>query len=110
MKKIIEKIKSLDKGTILRTILMVLATINQIVALIGQTTFAASSWYQWLSFAITLVTMIITYWYNNDWSKLSQVARDVFDMLKDGKITKDEVEKLIKKNKKEEPKDEQDLH
>lgn len=96
-KKIVEKIKSLDKGTILRTILAILTLANQVVALVGRTSFASASWYQWLSFGLTLAMMVVSYWYNNDWSKLAQVARDVFDAMKDGKITEEEAKKLIDK-------------
>lgn len=96
MKKIIEKLKSLDKGTILRTVLMILTLANQVVALIGSTSFAAAAWYQWLSFGLTLAMMVVSYWYNNDWTKLAQLSRDIFDMLKDGKIKKEEIEEFLK--------------
>lgn len=98
MKKILEKFKSLDKGTILRTISMIITLANQLIALIGRTSFASASWYQWISFGLTLAVMLVSYWYNNDWTKLAQTARDVFDAMKDGKITKEEAEKLIKKD------------
>ena len=104
MKKILEKIKSLDKGTILRTILMILTLANQIVALIGKSSFASADWYQWLSFGLTLAVMLVSYWYNNDWTKLAQKARDIFDAMKDGKITEEEADKLLEK-KEDKPND-----
>lgn len=97
MKKVLEKLKSLDKGTILRTILMILTVANQIVALAGKSSFASADWYQWLSFGLTLAVMLVSYWYNNDWSKLAQKSRDIFDALKDGKITEEEANKLLDK-------------
>lgn len=100
MKKIIQKIKSLDKGTIIRTIMIVLAYVNQIVALIGQTSFASSPVYQWITFGVTVVTTLIGYWYNNDWSNFAMLCTDIFEMLRDGKITSEEVEKFIKKHSK----------
>lgn len=99
MKKIIEKIKSLKFGTILRTILQILAYANQIVAIIGRTSYADAAWYQWLSIGITIAITILSYWYNNDWTKLAQMSGSVFDMLKDGKITKDELKDFINKHK-----------
>lgn len=95
MKKIFEKIKNIDFGTILRTILQIAIYINQFIAILGNTSFASSPVYQWISFGITVVITIITYWFNNDWSKLALVARDIFDMMKDGKITEEEVKKFI---------------
>ena len=99
MKKIIEKIKSLKASTKIRTILQILAYANQLVALLGNTTFASNIAYQWISFAFTVVITALSYWYNNDWSKAAQVCGDIFDMLKDGKITYDELSAFIAKYK-----------
>lgn len=88
-------------GTVVRTILQVLAYINQIVALIGQTTFANQSWYQWMSFGLTVTITLVSYWYNNDWTNFATLASDIFVMLKDGKITQDEIEEFIKKHTKQ---------
>lgn len=101
MKKIIDKIKSLDKGTVIRTVLQALVYINQIVALIGRTTFANAVWYQWMTLGLTIAITALTYWYNNDWSSAAQTVRDIFDMLSDGKITKEEIDEFIKKHKKD---------
>lgn len=98
-KKVWAKLKSLDKGTIARTLLLVLGWANQIVAIIGSTTFATATWYQILSACITIGISAITYWYNNDWSKLAIMSRDFFDMMKDGRITEDEANKFIEDHK-----------
>ena len=90
-----KNIKSPKIGTIVRTILQILAYANQVVALIGQTTFASAVWYQWVSFGLTLAITIISYWYNNDWTNFAKVSSEIFDMLKDGKITEDEVKKFV---------------
>lgn len=100
IKNIIAKIKSLDKGTICRTIFQIAAYVNQFIAIIGNTSFASSPVYQWITFAITLIVTAVTYWYNNDWSNAAILARDIFDMLEDGKITEKEVENFIKKHTK----------
>lgn len=100
MKKIIAKLESLKAGTIVRTILQILAYINQFVALLGSTTFADNPVYQWISFGLTIVITAVSYWYNNDWSRFAQMSGDVFDMLKDGKITQDELTNFINKYKK----------
>lgn len=99
-KKIIDKIKSLDKWTIFRTVLQLAAYINQFIAVIGMSSFASHPAYQWISFIVTLVVTAVTYWYNNDWTNFAQMAGDVFNMLRDGKITKEELDEFIAKHKK----------
>ena len=99
MKKIIEKLKKVDFGTWLRTILQILVYVNQIVALIGSTSWADNPWYQWISLILSIIITTITYWFNNDWSNIAMEARDVFDMLKDGKITKEELNSFLEKYK-----------
>lgn len=93
----LEKWKSLTLGTKLRTIAQLLAYINQIVALAGLSFgFIDAVWYQWVSFGLTLVVTILSYWYNNDWSKLAQTTGEIFDMTKDGKITSEELTEFVK--------------
>lgn len=98
--KLFEKIRKLDKGTIVRTILLVLGWANQIVAIIGSTSFASATWYQVVTVVLTVLISGITYWYNNDWTQGALLTRDLFDMLQDGKITKEEVEEFIAKHNK----------
>lgn len=105
MKKLIEKIKQLDKGTICRTILQFAAYANQIIAVIGYGSFAASPVYQWITFAFTLIVTAVTFWYNNDFTNIAILCGDIFEMMKDGKITQEEVKKFIEKYKKKEVKE-----
>lgn len=100
MKSIIDKLKTVKASTWVRTVLQILVYINQFVALLGKESFASQPWYQWLSFGLTLVITIVTYWYNNDWTNFAQLTGDIFDMLKDGKITQDEITAFIEKHKK----------
>lgn len=102
MKKLIEKIKSLDKGTIIRTILFICAIGNQIVAVIGMSSFASEFWYQILSVVFTAIITIITAWKNNNFTYFAQLTGAVLTALKDGKITKEEVLELLQKASKEE--------
>ena len=99
MKAIIEKIKSLKTSTKIRTVLQVLVYVNQLLALCGTLPFADNAIYKWVSFALTVIVTGASYWYNNDWTKFAQVAGDIFDMLKDGKITADELSAFIAKYK-----------
>ena len=95
--------KNIKKGTFIRTVLQILVYINQLIAVIGSTSFASSPIYQWVSVIVTILITALTYWYDNDWTKEAQLCSDVFDMLKDGKITKEELQEFMNKyrNKKE---------
>lgn len=98
-KSLFAKLKSLDKGTVFRTIMLVLGWANQVVAIIGSTTFATALWYQITSVVVTILISAVTYWYNNDWTSGAMLARDIFDMLKDGKITEEECQQFIEEHK-----------
>lgn len=95
IKKIIEGITSGDRGTIFRTVLQALAYINQLVALIGHTSFASAAWYQWLSLGVTFAITAVTWWYNNDITSAAKWGSKVMDALKDGKLSEDEVKDLL---------------
>lgn len=99
MKKIIEKIKTLDKGTIIRTIALTLALANQAVAIIGATSFANAVWYQVFSLVVTIAMSLFTAWKNNDFSYFAKLGTGVLHALQDGKITEDEVKELLEKGK-----------
>ena len=97
MKKLFEKFKMRDKGTIIRTILQVLAYANQIVAVIGQTSFAENQVYQWISLGITIAITLVSYWYNNNWTSMAKLGEDVYNMLKDKKLTEEELKEFLEK-------------
>ena len=95
MRNLIEKLKNLDKGTIIRTAALVAAIVNQIVAVIGATSFADAIWYQAISISATVITAVIAAWENNDFTYFARLGTKVLDALKDGKITPDEVKNLF---------------
>ena len=99
IKKIIEKLKSLSTGTAVHTVLQVLIYINQFITILGSSSFASSPVYQWISFGVTLVITALTYLYNNDWTKAAQTSEEIFEMLKDGEITYEEMNKFIEEHK-----------
>ena len=98
MKKIISKFKALDKGSKIRTIALIITVLNQSVALINHD----SPVYIWLSFALLVVSAIIAYWENNDWTEAAKLGTEVLNALQDGKITEDEVKELLDKQKQKE--------
>lgn len=99
MKKIIEKLKTVDKGTWIRTITLILALANQFIAVVGATSFASAEWYQIASIVITVATALFAGWKNNDWTHFAQLGTGVLRALKDGRITEDEVKALLEKGK-----------
>ena len=90
--------KKLDRGTLVRTITLFAAIINQVVAVIGASTFASARWYQILSIIATGFTAIINAWENNDWTFFARLGTRVLDALEDGKITEEEVVTLLEKH------------
>lgn len=96
MKKIIEFFKNFDKGAFCRTVLFYLSLINEIVAIIGSTSFAQSPIYQWVSLGFLAVTGILSWWYNNDYTSFAKLAGQVLEFLKDGRLTAEEVKQLLK--------------
>ena len=100
MKKILEKLKSVDKGTIIRSAVLVLAIINQVIAVLGATSFASAMWYQIVSIIATIAAALISAWENNDWTYFAKLGTKVLDALEDGKLTKEEVIEMLKKSDK----------
>ena len=100
MKKILKKLKSVDKGTIIRSAALVLAIINQVIAVIGATSFASATWYQIVSIIATVFTALISAWENNDWTYFAKLGTKVLDALEDGKLTKEEVIEMLEKSDK----------
>jgi len=98
MKKIISKFKALDKGSKIRTIALIITVLNQSVALINHDSLI----YIWLSFALLVVSAIIAYWENNDWTEAAKLGTGILDALQDGKISAEEVKELLDKQKQKE--------
>ena len=103
MKKFFGKIKaklaSVDKGTIIRSVTLILAIVNQAIAIIGASSFASAAWYQYISLAATITASLISAWENNDWTHFAKLGTGVLNALEDGKITADEVQELLDKKK-----------
>ena len=51
--------------------------------------------YQVVSLVVVVVIAAINAWYNNDISKVALLCGGVFDALSDGKITEEEIEKML---------------
>lgn len=106
MKNFIAKIKAVfanvDKVTVIRNVTLVVAIANQIIAIVGASTFANAMWYQIASIVVTAVSALINAWENNDWTYYAKLGTGILDALEDGKITVEEVKELLEKSKVEE--------
>ncbi len=98
MKKILDRIKSLDKGTMIRTLVLIVTIINQVVAFISQ----SSRWYLGLSITALVVSAVIAWWENNDITPAAQLATKILNAMQDGKISAEEVKELLDKQKEKE--------
>ena len=98
MKKIISKFMALDKGTIIRTLVLLITIINQVVAFISQ----SSGWYLGLSITALVISAVIAWWSNNDITPAAQLATKMLNAMQDGKISAEEVKELLDKQKQKE--------
>ena len=101
MKAFFEKFKMRDKGTILRTIFLILSLINYVISMIGKKYWGSGSIYEYVSFGIFVLMVVISYWYNNNWTGFASIANDIFNRLADGKITEEEIIDFRNKHKKD---------
>lgn len=101
MKAFFEKFKMRDKGTILRTIFLILSLINYVISMVGKKYWGYGSIYEYVSFGIFVLMVVISYWYNNNWTGFASIANDIFNRLADGKITEEEIIDFRNKHKKD---------
>lgn len=101
MKAFFEKFKMRDKGTILRTIFLILSLINYVISMVGKKYWGSGSIYEYVSFGIFVLMVVISYWYNNNWTGFASIANDIFNRLSDGKITEEEIIDFRNKHKKD---------
>ncbi len=91
--------KKTDIGTITRTVLIIIALINQGLVIAGKNPlpFEEDQIAQVISFGFTTVTTIIAWWKNNNFSQEAKEAQHYLDALKSVKKKPEngQVEKLI---------------
>lgn len=87
-------------STIARIGALLVALANQCLALFGRNVlpFTDNAVYQIITVVLTIVVAVISAWKNNDITHVARTAGRVFDALKDGKITEEEVENLLKES------------
>ena len=76
--------RSVDSGTIIRTILLIVAIVNQILVANGKNPlpFSNEEIYTTLSGIFTVCTVIAAWWKNNNFTQAAIQAQDVLDSIK----------------------------
>lgn len=71
-------------GTVARTVCLVLALINQVLAIFGRESvpIADEMVYQAVSIVFTVVTALVTWWKNNSFTAAAQVGDSAMKQLK----------------------------
>ena len=84
-------------ATIARIGSLLVALTNECLAVFGKGVlpFTENMAYQVVSLVAVVVIAAINSWYNNDISKVALLCGGVFDALSDGKITEEEIEKML---------------
>lgn len=95
MQKIIEKLKSVDKGTIIRTAALIVSILNNVAAVIATVAGADCAAYLIISTVATVASALIAGWENNDWTDFAIVMGKVWKAVKSGKVEQEKVEKLL---------------
>lgn len=88
---------NIKPATIARIGALLVALANQCLAVFGRDIlpFTENMAYQIVSLVAVVVIAAINAWYNNDISKVALLCGGVFDALSDGKITEEEIEKML---------------
>lgn len=75
--------------TIARTIVLVIALVNQILTSTGKNPlpFAEDTVYQLITLVITIISSVSAWWYNNSFTTAAIVADDVKEAMIDGRVT-----------------------
>lgn len=79
--------KKIDAGTLTRTILIILALINQGLVIAGKETlpFTDEQITQVISFVFTVVTALLAWWKNNNFTAAAKEAQEYANAMKQAK-------------------------
>lgn len=84
---IIAKDKGISAGTVARTVCLILALANQVLAIFGRESIpiADEIVYQFVSIIFTVVTAVSAWWKNNSFTQESRVADTIMKEMKGSK-------------------------
>lgn len=91
----------MDKKLIIRLVVLVLVLLNTVLALCGVTAVNVSdnTVYEIVSVSATIVVALWNAYKNNNFTTASKLAQSVLDALKDGSLSQDRVEEILKESK-----------
>lgn len=98
------KLKSVKPATWARTACLVLALVNQVLAIFGKNAlpFAENDVYQIVSMIATIVTGVIAWWKNNSFTEPAQLADDYLAKLREEIKSEVEADKEFKEESEDE--------
>lgn len=96
--------KNIQPHTYVSIIMIVLVIINQILLSLGKPMIdcGEDAITYWVNIVFNIVGIVYPAWKNNSFTELAQYADSTLTALRDGKITKEELEAFIDENKKSE--------
>jgi len=100
MQKFIERLKKVDKGTLIRSASLIVTLLNLVAMGITEICGAHSTAYVVVSIIAAAVSALIAGWQDNNWSDFAILMGKVWNAKKDGKITTEEVEDMLNKEEK----------
>lgn len=88
---------NIKPATIARIGALLVALTNQFLVMFGRNIlpFTENMAYQVISLIAVVITSVVNAWYNNDITKIALLCGRIFDALSDGKITEEEIEKML---------------
>lgn len=97
-------IKNIQPHTYVSIIMIILVIINQILLSLGKPMIdcGEDTITYWVNIVFNIIGIIYPAWKNNSFTELAQYADSALTALRDGKITKEELEAFIDDNKKDE--------
>lgn len=108
--KIIERIKKIPTRTYVSMVMVIIVIINYILTTMGKPLINLGE--EEITYAVnTIINMILigyAAWENNSISEKAIIADEILFALRDGVISKDEIEDFINKHKVEDIKNEED--
>lgn len=92
-----EKIKKITPDTWARTLCLLVALINQCLAIFGKQAlpFAENDIYQIVSILATVVTGAVAWWKNNSFTTVAQTADAVMKQMKAGQLDTDSLQPIL---------------
>lgn len=96
-------LKDVKPHTYVSIVMILVVIINQCLTLMGQPliNFGEDQITFWVNTALNLIGILYPAWKNQSFSSLAQYGDTILYMLRDGKITTDELEEFIKRYKEE---------